>query len=270
MDSRPLRIVSATAIAYIAAFIGFRHSHILYDRTAALKAISSFHSTLTAIFGIIALSQPWPIRMRDVKQHVKPGQLNDSRNPIIFGQSAFGNAVTAIETGFLLYDTIATLIIHYEEYCTKKQLSWIDATKLLFRKEPVTLWHHLSILTALGYFQIYCLKGQERGVWIIVAFILMNASTPIMQLRWWRRKSTGQSSLTLDILFCIVFGICRLGTVFYVFRVYGQYHGIGTLQAFTRQKWICQVSTGALFALNAVWWATLARNTGRKIAKACS
>lgn len=270
MVSRPLRIVSATTISYTAIFIGFRYSDTIFsDPLTALKAISSFHSILTVICGILALSQDWPLRVWDAanKPSVRPGRLNDIGNPIIFGQNDFGNVVAGIEIGYLLYDTIATLAINYWEECFNRQSSLLDATKTLLRNETVTLVHHLTISSALSYFQFYCVRGEERGMWIMVTFILMNASTPIMQLRWWKRKQSGHSSLMLDILFCVVFGICRLGAIIYTFRTYGQYHGIGALRSFVRQDWICQVSTGALFALNAAWWLTLLRNTSRKMIK---
>lgn len=117
--------------------------------------------------------------------------------------------------------------------------------------------HHLSLLLALGLLQVYISKERERGVWIIVAFEIMNASTPFLQLRWWARKRTGKDDWRLDALLAIVFGLSRLGTILWIINTYAAFHDMDPVEAFWRQRMICKAGTTALFAMNATWLGSL-------------
>ena len=269
MDASPAHIVSLTAATYSCLFAASRYSSWpTHNSRANLKAISSLHSVATTAIGLAALLDAWPVAEEPAISSVYTSSkkyLDDSRNPLIAGRSLLGNAVTSFETGYLLYDNIALLLVTKSELQNGANPSTAAALSHLVQKEPLLVIHHLGILTGLGILQTYIAQGRERGIWIIVAFILMRASDPILHWRWWRRKQTGRSDARLDLLLAAVFAACRFGTVRWVLRAYGDYHNMSPWQAFIKQRIICKAGTGTLVGLNSLWLATLLRNTGRRL-----
>lgn len=248
MSPTPAVIVAAAGTGYAAAFLGLRQPPWTSDARTSLKAISSFHALSTSVAVLYSLSQPWPIgsdRGQLSSSLAQPHFLDDRENPMIRGHSELGNAITAWETGYLLYDTVALLTIT--------------------RKDPVMLIHHGMLLGALGYLQIYITRQQERGIWIILAFLFMNASNPLLHLRWWRRKRTGKDDGRIDTLFAVAFAVCRFGTISYVLKKYGTFHRLSAWEAFLRQRAVCKVGTASLFLLNAAWWLRLVASISRSI-----
>lgn len=265
MNATPVRVVSATTITYTCILAASRYlSWPTTDPRTNLKAISSAHSILTTALGLTALLGVWTIDTdfttpdTIVKSDV---YLDDTQNHLIVGKSALGNNVTGIETGYLLYDNIALLLVVQREL----QSSITGAFAHLVRKEPLLVVHHLGLLTAFGTLQVYVAKGRERGIWIIVALMLMRASDPVLHWRWWRRKRTGRPDARLDLLLAAVFAICRFGTLGWVLTAYGKHHNLRPWTAFMKQRVICKAGTATLSGLNAVWLATLVRNTTRRL-----
>lgn len=117
--------------------------------------------------------------------------------------------------------------------------------------------HHLALLLSLGMLQVYINKEAERGIWIIVAFEIMNASTPFLHLRWWARKRTGKDDWRLDALLGVVFAASRLGTILWIVKRYAAFHKMDSLEAFSRQRLICKAGTASLFVMNAAWLGSL-------------
>ena len=269
MDASPGRIVSVAAATYSCIFAASSLSSWPTDNSRAnLKAISSLHSVATTAIGLAALLDVWPVEEEPAGSSVHASSnkyLDDSRNPLIVGRSSLGNAVTSFETGYILYDNIALLLVTRSELQNAANPSTGAALSHLLRKEPLLVIHHLGILTGLCILQTYIAQRRERGIWIIVAFILMRASDPILHWRWWRRKQTGRPDARLDMLLAAVFAVCRFGTVGWVLRAYGDYHNMGPWQAFLKQRVICKAGTGMLVGLNALWLTTLLRNTGRRL-----
>ena len=191
---------------------------------------------------------------------------------MIVGRNSLGNAITGLETGYLLFDTLALLYISSSHPNNKGSHSLRTSLSHLARKDPLTLAHHLSLVTGLGILQHFIHQTRERGVYIIVSLILMNASTPLLHLRWWRRKATGKGSLGLDVALAAVFAACRVGVVCWVLREYGRFHSgggagdaVGAWEAPRGQRWVCQVGTGALVGVNGVWLAALLKSIGKRI-----
>jgi hypothetical protein len=222
---------------------------------------------VTTAIGLAALLDVWTVEEESTGSsvHTFSNQyLDDSNNPLIVGRSSLGNAVTGFETGYLLYDNIALLLVTRSELQNGANPSAGAALFHLVQKEPLLVIHHLGILTGLGILQRYIAQRRERGIWIIVAFIFMRASDPVLHWRWWRRKQTGRPDTRLDLLLAAVFAACRFGTVGWVLRAYGDYHNMNPWQAFLKQRIICKAGTGTLVGLNALWLITLLRNTGRR------
>ncbi|KAJ9663957.1 hypothetical protein H2201_005439 [Coniosporium apollinis] len=229
----------------------------------SIKAISALHSAVTAIIVLYALRPSrWTNEVAlSTSSKAGQGNLDDSGNPVIRGRSSLANALTAWETGYLLYDTGALIY----EIKQKRQLNSSSAAlKSLAKSSPVLLAHHLLLAAALGYLQTYTAAGHERGVWVIVAFLLMNASNPVLHIRYWIRERRGRPSLIADALLMLAFAAFRFGTVGWVLKRYGDYHGLGPWQAFLRLRRSCQIGTAALVGVNGVWWLMLVKSIVRR------
>ena len=245
MDSRPFQTVFLAAITYSTACIGLRLPPVtIKDSSTRTRLISSIHALFTTTAVLYTLAQNWAIDPAAPTTPINQNFLNDSQNPLIHGKSHLANSITAWETGYLLYDTIVLLSTSQ-------------------RNDPTILAHHISLLCALGYLQLYIAKGKERGMGIIVSLLLMNASNPVLHWRWWKRKR----DVKADVVFAVAFAACRFGTVWYVLREYGRFHGIGPLEALWRQRVVCQVGTGALVVANGFWWVLLVRGMVRRAFK---
>lgn len=219
------------------------------------RAISALHSTSTSLAALYLLNvNAWPVATAQFSSTFDPDHPDDRANPIISGKSSQGNRVTGWETGYLIYDTLALL------YESSKIHPKQNPLVTLSKNDPVFLTHHVVLILALSYLQTYIAKGREKGVWVIVAFLLMNASNPLLHLRWWsRRRHNGQVSLGLDVAFAAVFAASRFGLIVWILKRYGDYHGFGPFEALRRQRISCKSGTAVLVGVNAVWWASLVR-----------
>lgn len=256
----PLQVVSVSALGYytlsqIVLRGGNPNAH-----QGKLDAISSGHAVTTTaavIYALLKSDLPSPVTSPDKSRTPKlagNGNLDDSANPLIQNRSNFANLLTAWETGYMLYDTWAMVYSVRPEASTFRGFG--RATLEIARKEPVIFGHHIAVSTAFLYLQYYIYEGRERGIWIIVAFLLMSASNPLLYLRWWVRRQ-GKRSIILDFTFATVFAISRFGSVVWTLSRYGAYHGLKPIEAYRRLRISCQLGTGSLVGLNAIWWAML-------------
>lgn len=263
----PLGLLGFSAAAYGALLTALRRTrNIQDDPRIELNAITDIHSVLSSAAVVYVLSRPWTVlqtpSLGPSHSDSATGLLDDSDNPLIRGRSALGNAITAWEAGYLIYDTLAVASLRYKKTTNE---SMLKACMRFSAKEPLTFTHHISLIVALSVLQLYVRNGRERGVWIINAFNLMNVSTPVLHWRWLQRYRTGRSDLRLDALLAMVFAGCRMVLIAWVLKTYGDYHGIGILDSFMRQRWFCQLGTGALFVMNAAWWLALVKGILRRL-----
>ena len=140
--------------------------------TQSREAISVAHTTFITCLSAYELyrsSSLWNI-------HPSPSPQVNSRPPganlpLITTRSALGNAITAIETGYLVQDTFILLLgarLGARGNGGKglvKDINW-----------RVLGWHHAALVSALGLLQWYIAKGKEKGILIIVLLMCMNAS----------------------------------------------------------------------------------------------
>lgn len=251
----PLQIVPASIIGYGLLY----RVHIQGAKQSSLqpinRAISAGHTALVTLVVLFALSRSElgsataTDRSRQPK-YASDSNLDDSENPLIQGQSSFANAITAWETGYMLYDTWS--MIHSAQSDHSLQ-GFAKSAVGLARTQPALLAHHVVLSCAFLRLQQYIYLGRERGIWIILVFLLMNASNPFLHGRWWARKQ-GRSTKDLDAAFAAVFAISRFGSVAWALRRYGTYHGLGPWEAYRKLRFPCHVGTGALTGLNAIWW----------------
>jgi len=226
----------------------------------SIKAISTLHSTLT-ILALSALRQlQWqspetPAELSNSsKAHIAGtgGYPDDSDNPFITAKSEFANTITAIEVGYLLQDTFVLL---YEAHLH-------GSAK---RLDKTLMTHHVGIGTALLVLHYYIARGREAGIYIIVMFLLMNSSTPILNLRWYLRNFAAQrrkSILVADAAFVVSFFLARIWLVSKILAVYGTYHGWTAWETFRYGlRTPCKIGTGSSWIANLGWWTMLVMNT---------
>ena len=238
------------------------HSPTPGQVSKAIKAISTFHSSLTTILALLFLarqSQPTPQTSRSItngtaSREPKHGYPDDSANPLIATRSTFGNSIAALEAGYLVSD-IGALLLEARLH-RKSKSGGMDKTLLT---------HHVTIGTALLVLQYYISRGREAGIHIIVMFLLMNASTPVLNLRWYLRSFKAQNKRAIvltDVLFAASFFAARVWLVGNILTVYGKSHGWNAWEAY---KWglrtPCKMGTGALLMANLGWWVMLVLKT---------
>lgn len=229
----------------------------------AIKGTSTIHSTLTTILALyFSHSQQWrpssPPLVSSRSQSAiagKGGYPDDSHNPLISARSEFGNAITGFEAGYLLQDTFALL------YLARRQGGPRWAKKL----DKTLVTHHITIGTALLVLHYYIARGCEAGIVVIVQFLLMNASTPILNIRWYLRnfaRDRRKSILAADGAFVVAFFLARMWLVGKILGDYGAFHGWNAWEAYRYGLRVpCKVGTGALLVANTSWWVQLVVNT---------
>ena len=226
------------------------------------KALSTIHSTLLTVLAFWAIRQkPWsssspPANISaDSKQSIagSGGYPDDSRNPVIAARSEFANSITAIEAGYLIQD-IAVLLIEARVHGS-----------IIQRLDKTLMTHHIGIGSALLYLQYYIARDREVGIYIIVMFLLMNSSTPFLNLRWYLRTFAPQKRariLMADEAFVASFFMARVWLIWKILAVYGAHHGWNALEAYTGGlRTPCKIGTGALWSANVGWWTILVMNT---------
>jgi hypothetical protein len=257
----PLRVLPASIVTYGVA-------HRILSRCASpgskmmlLEAISGAHAAGMTLATLLALRQSplhfYSNQTRGELHYRSDGNLDDSKNPMIQEQSDLANAITAWETGYLIYDTWG--MVQYSSP-TSGIFRSISAAA---QSNPFEFAHHTGLATALLYLQYYIWKGNERGIWIIVALTLMNASTPLLRIRSWAAHQ-GKRSKTLDVAFAVSFALSRMGVIFWILQRYGAHHGLNAWSAYLKLRLPCQAGTGAIFGLNTAWWLLLLRSMARR------
>ncbi|KAK3166683.1 hypothetical protein OEA41_009808 [Lepraria neglecta] len=228
----------------------------------SIKGTSTLHSTLTTLLALHVLSQPRWYSSHPPTPLSGPSKANiagrgiypdDMHNPTISGRSEYANVITAIEAGYLVQDTFALIYLSRLQGGGKRSLD----------KTLVT--HHITIGAALLILHYYISQGREAGIYIIVQFLLMNASTPILNLRWYLRnfaKHRRKSILAADAAFVVAFFLARVWLGRKILSDYGRWHGWSAWEAYWEGLRVpCKLGTGALMGANAAWWGMLVVNT---------
>jgi hypothetical protein len=139
------------------------------------ELISVLHCSLITLGSIYELRRqysalrPSPARPEQEDGSTLSGYGADA--PLITTRSVFGNSLTALEMGYLVQDAVILILAARlrargeGRKALVKQINW-----------RVLGWHHIGIASALGVLQLYIARGQEKGVLVILIFMLMNAS----------------------------------------------------------------------------------------------
>lgn len=110
------------------------------------EAISIFHCTFMTIVSLACLRQSG---VRDLlSSRVNEDEIPDRDLPIITTRSEFANAIVALETAYLLQDSLTLFS------ASKLHRRACGSTKGLNIKHLA--YHHAGLIAALGVLQVYC------------------------------------------------------------------------------------------------------------------
>lgn len=265
-SSYPFSTVALSATTYHVAASYFLPSNASRaERDIVNKVVSAGHAALTTILSLCAVLRASQ-RARPTAEHTNMSQplsgeyLDDSHNPFIQDRDLLSSSLTAWETGYLVYDTLALVLLN------NSSNGLLAAIRKTFRNSPDFLFHHLLLATGLMYLQTYIARQRDKGIRIVVTLLLMNASNPLLHMRWWARRQ-GKPSRALDLAFLITFAASRFGPLAWVMYEYGKYHDMGAFEAW---KWLrkpCQAGMVGLFSMNAIWWLLLVKGIVMKSLK---
>ena len=254
---------------------------------ASNKLISTIHSTLVASLALYYLHQchsqwfassglvDFPQHTVDAKERggYRQGSFeknypDDTTNPVIQSRSVLANTITALECGYLIQDTFSLIAEGHLRFRMTNPSVESTVAGILKHSDKTLLAHHIGIAAALSLLQYYIHQGRERGIYIIVQFLLMNSSTPFLNLRWWLRTYHANRKvlcLASDLAFVAAFYVARVGLIGWILKDYGKYHGSDNALVTFRDglRLPCQLGTGALWAANTSWWAMLVLKVGK-------
>ncbi|KAI4245266.1 MAG: hypothetical protein L6R40_002623 [Gallowayella cf. fulva] len=244
--------------------------------TVVSKATSTLHSTVTTILALHFLRRCKEQWADSTTKETRAGRLyggrypDESNNSVLQTRSALGNAITALECGYLLQDTLRLLHGARVRHRLLRPGSKATLRSVLPYADKPLLFHHIGITSALLLLHYYIHRGRESGIYIIVQFLLMNGSTPILNMRWWLRtyhpeyRKVGLSS---DIAFIAAFYIARVWLVGWILRGYGKAHGYDSAWTVYREamRLPCRLGTGVLWVGNTAWWALLVTSVFRRL-----
>lgn len=211
------------------------------------EAISIFHCTFITVVSLACLRQS---DFRDLlSSRVSDDEIPDRDLPIITTRSEFANAIIALETAYLLQDSVILF------YASKLHQRAGGSTKGLNIRHLG--YHHGGLSAALGLLQVYIAQGREKGILIVVMMMLMNASSPFGTLRWFLvnfKPDARRTIMVITAAYLGIYGLCRVYLVYYILNVFGAQKGRDALETFAKLKWHCQLGTGAMAVVNTAWF----------------
>lgn len=261
-------LTSLTAYPILQRFLSGRRPSPL-DVTAAIKAVSTVHSSLCTALALYVLNQdqwrtppPTPAQHATMKaSYLRTGVPDDGANPTIQGRSELANTITAIECGYLIQDTVA-LIRVANMYTRAGIRGTLDKTLLT---------HHIGIGVALLVLHYYIARGKEKGIYIIVQLLLMNASTPVLNLRWYIhtfKPDWMKMRHLADGTLVAAFFAARVWLVGKILSDYGAWHGWSAWEAHVYGLRVpCKLGTGALLVANVGWLSIMIWNLASRSTK---
>ena len=184
-----------------------------------------------------------------LSSRVSDDEMPDRDLSIITTRSEFANAITALETAYLLQDSVILF------YASKLHRRAGGSTKGLNIRHLA--YHHAGLSAALGVLQVYIAQGREKGVLIVVMMMLMNASSPFGTLRWFLvnfKPDARRMIMITTVAYLTTYGLCRVYLVYYILNVFGAQKGRSALEAFVKLKWHCQLGTGVMAVTNTAWF----------------
>lgn len=261
------------------------------------ELLSIIHCTIITLLTLIVLHQHYsssiyptpetistlaipPLSQRHSSSKADPRHL-ESHIPLIHTKSTTANSLLALETSYLIADTIILLRISRAKAQTKSSSNPTSngnsitppAPRPIIKIRPLLL-HHLTLLPPLLLLQAYISLHLERGILILASFLLMNVSSVLSSIRlllregqWrcgWRHRDAACKAA-----YWILYFLCRIYLFYWVLKVFGQQKqqalhvelvgweavsmSVSVWRVFWDLRVPCRVGTGLLWGVNC-WW----------------
>ncbi|MCJ1310471.1 hypothetical protein MMC25_004135 [Agyrium rufum] len=213
------------------------------------EALSAVHCTLIASLSAYLLYERRADWLVSPLERPKAQDL-DKNLKIVTARSEFANALTALETGYLIQDAgvlllIARLRAREGKTTLAKKLDW-----------RILGWHHGGLIGALGLLQWYIARGREKAILVVVMLMLMNASTPLGISHWFLstfRPSKRRSIATTLAAYLTAYAICRVYLLYWILGIFGAHTNNTAIETFRQLRWQCQLGTATIIGTNTSW-----------------
>jgi hypothetical protein len=251
----------SSAVIYPLTFYVSIPDHVTPTRFAQTReAISVFHCSLVTALSILclqrssagALLSPGSSARSPITSFQSPLPASDADLPVITYRSEIANGITALETGYLLQDSL--ILFWADRLHRRARGGGVKPLKGLNIRHLA--WHHSFLVCALGVLQWYIARGKEKGILIIIMMFLMNASSPIGTLRWYLvnfRPGYQRAIMAANIAYLAMYGLCRVYLIYYILQIFGAQRGLSAMQAFARLRTPCKLGTGTMGVVNSTW-----------------
>jgi hypothetical protein len=253
-------LFSSAVIYPLVFYISIPHNVTPARFAQSREAISAIHCSLVTALSIACLrrSSAGTLLSPDSSDGSPATKFqsslpkSDADLPVITYRSEFANSITALETGYLLQDSLilfSAVRLHRQARSRGfKSLKGLNIRHLT--------WHHSFLVCALSLLQWYIAWGKEKGILIIIMMFLMNASSPIGSLRWYLvnfRPAYQQAIMAATVAYLGMYGLCRVYLIYYILRIFGAQRGHSAMQAFARLRIPCKLGTGTMWLVNSTW-----------------
>ena len=276
--SSPTATVATSALLYASIPLAISSAELQLLKTSR-KASSLLHGSLIGFLGTVTLWQhreAWfltspPSGSSDVDASSLSGSGTSERtaqHPLINTRSALANAITALEAGYLLSDTLLLLVeaLHRarpspaprlaDPHSLRRYIAALDSRNLLL--------HHVPITALLLLLQSHISHDRDRGI-LIIALLLtsMSLPTPVRDAVWLlkRYRPAGQVLIgALNGVWLLSFLVFRVLVWWGVLRGYGRFYSEGAQEVFRgRLLGWCRAGVCGFVGLNGVWWVLAVR-----------
>ncbi|MCJ1284955.1 hypothetical protein MMC26_004292 [Xylographa opegraphella] len=259
----PSQILLTSTAAYASTFYLSLSTSPTPARLAKTReALSFLHCSVAAVLSLACLRQHSDALFPALPPAAPPSQspsgadprASEAALPLIATRSAFANAITAFETGYLLSDSL--ILLYAVRLARSSDVAVKGKQRLVGLNMRHLAYHHVGLSAALLYLQWYIHFGREKGVLVIVMMMLMNASSPFGTLRWWlvNFRSDRKTAIAFATgAYLTVYAAARVGLVYAILGVWGRQTGVGALQAFRGLRWQCILGTGTIGSVNIAW-----------------
>lgn len=182
----------------------------------------------------------------------------DSDLPIIATKSSFGNAIMALETAYLLQDSVLL------RYVFRKSKRLVQAG--MVPGSPLgrhLSWHHAGLTLPLITLQWYISKGREKGILVLVMLMLMNTSSPFGTVRWYLinfRPKYRRAIATATIAYLCTYAVCRVYLIYHVLSIFGSQQRLSAFESFRKLRLPCKAGTATMAIVNSAWFLMALKN----------
>ncbi|KAK9234826.1 hypothetical protein V1525DRAFT_31625 [Lipomyces kononenkoae] len=141
------------------------------------EAISALHATLVCVLATFELCRRYgdwaPTSLSKSHEYDAVNRGVSDGLGIITSRSVVGNSIAALEMGYLVQDAVL-LIVSGRLWSRSSSENGRNLVKDIPWK--AIGWHHVIIASALGVLLRYIAQGREKGIFVILILMLMNAS----------------------------------------------------------------------------------------------